>query len=91
MLGVVEVISSLPELKTLNFANNRLTDISIKPLVTSIFTHLKCISLNFSNNKIDADTIAMLLVYLKSPSCILKVLIYYYIEYSVCTFSTYGA
>lgn len=49
-----------PYIRQLNIAGNRLTDVSMMPLLSAVFSSLQCVSLNISNNKLDSDSIEVL-------------------------------
>lgn len=61
-----------PTVTTINIAGNRLTDLSIRPILTAILGHLQCTSLNLSDNKLDDKSIEMLRANIQSGSCVLK-------------------
>ena len=49
-----------PNILELNISGNRLTDVSMMPLLSAVFSSLQCVSLNISNNKLDSDSIEVL-------------------------------
>ena len=49
-----------PQIRRLNISGNRLTDSSMMPILTAVFSSLQCTSLNISNNKLDSDSIEVL-------------------------------
>lgn len=73
-LNVIEVIDQLGDLETINFCDNRLTDISLMPLMEKLESLSQLTHLDLSFNKIDESSEVMI-NYLISPICRLKVLV----------------
>ena len=61
-----------PDVHTINLAGNRLTDKSIRPIMSEVLSHLRCTNLNVSDNKIDHLSIEMIKANLELCSCTLK-------------------
>ena len=68
MLPIIEMIDSLPAVQSINFCDNRLTDVSLMPL-TAKLPHLKTLtSLNLNENDIDESS-ATIIDYLSDQEC----------------------
>lgn len=66
------IAAALPfcrQLSSLNLAGNRLTDKSIKPILTAMLENLRVTSLDVSDNKMDSESIDVLKANCVDPNC----------------------
>ena len=74
MLPLVDVIENLPLLSTLIICDNRLTDVSLTPLMLKLPALPLLMHLDLSYNKIDKCS-EYLMDYIRNESCQLQVLV----------------
>jgi Ca2+-binding EF-hand superfamily protein/Ran GTPase-activating protein (RanGAP) involved in mRNA processing and transport len=74
MLPLVSIVERLPALNTIILADNRLTDLSLTPLMLKLPTLPGVMHLDLSYNKIDKCS-EYLMDYLRDPRCQLQILV----------------
>ena len=70
-MGVLlaDAISGLPFIQSINLANNKLTDVSLVPILTGIMSIPNLIFLDISENITGPDFAALLATYVSRPTC----------------------
>ncbi|CAN0379862.1 unnamed protein product, partial [Ectocarpus sp. 12 AP-2014] len=71
LVPIVQVLTRLPHINTLNVADNRLTDRSLCKLCALVVGMPGLKSLDLSSNKVD-EAAAIIRGYLANPSCSLQ-------------------
>ena len=61
-----------PNVTSIDISGNRLTDISVHPILVAMLNYMKCTSLNLSDNKLDDLSIDVLKDNLQDPECRIK-------------------
>lgn len=74
MMPVIDVIDRLPSIQSVDFADNRLTDVTLMPLATKLQSMTSLTYLDLSFNKMD-DSSATIMDYLRDESCQLRTLL----------------
>lgn len=73
MAPLVETIDMLPNVNTIDLNDNRLTDVTLMPLMLKLISMKTLTHLDLSFNKID-DSSEVIMDYIKSPECCLTTL-----------------
>ena len=68
-LLLAETIAGLPFVKSINLADNKLTDVSLGPILRAIVHIPDLITLDISKNTIGPDSASSLSDYLMHPNC----------------------
>jgi Leucine-rich repeat (LRR) protein len=74
MLPVVAVIDQLPIVESIDFSDNRMTDVSLMPLAEKLVFMTSLTHLDLSFNKID-ESAETIIEYLQGKKCKLKTLV----------------
>lgn len=74
MMPVIDVIDRLPSIQTVDFADNRLTDVTLMPLAIKLQRMRSLTYLDLSFNKMD-DSSATIMDYLRDERCQLRTLL----------------
>lgn len=71
-LCLASALIHCPCVQSINLAGNRLTDLSIYPILESLFRNNALTSINLSNNKLDSDSISILKKHVRGSECKLR-------------------
>jgi len=69
---LISIIDALPAIKTINLCDNRLTDVTLVPLMSKLLSLKALTYLDLSFNKVD-DAAEVLMEFLKDKHCKLHV------------------